>query len=283
MRHTRKICQPSPIGVTGAANPLTGNLYRRMLSLRHRLGVRGEDMGKTHHGTGQVLQFRRARPHRLHPNGANRFDEEDRVGDLLDGSGARVGNGASRNPSQRVVVDAGAGGDDLPGSVPFMRLQRGDDLIELHDLILGVCALTVKACAPSTFRDHAHMPNSPASEGDTGDVFRANLKRLIDAGAGGSVNMWSKKHRLEQTTIQRIINGAEPKLSMIEKIAEAVGLQSWQLLVPMLQPNNPPIVIGAHGPEEVELWKRIEALRIGAATPASAPVEEVREKRAASK
>lgn len=125
------------------------------------------------------------------------------------------------------------------------------------------------------------MPKSPSADDVPGSVFRDNLKRLI---GDLSVNEWSKKNGLEQTTIQRLINGAEPKLSMIEKIAEKVELQPWQLLVPLLQPANPPIVIGAHGPEEVELWRRIEALRTGTATGASAePAEATKRRAGASK
>jgi hypothetical protein len=268
MRLTRKNCHGSPIG----AITLTGTVYRRMLSLRHHLGARGDFMGKTHHGTATVLQFRRARAHALHhSNGTNRLDELDRVGDSLDRPSARIGYCPARNSSQRVVVDSRAGGDDLPRSVPLVRLQRGDDLIELHDLILGVCALTVKACAPRHLPDDHGMPKTQPADETSGSVFRENLRRLI---GDVSVNQWSKRHALEQTTIQRLLTGAEPKLSMIEKIAEAVGLEPWQLLVPLLQPNNPPIAIGAHGPEEVDLWKRIEALRLSAVKPAEAQLEE---------
>ena len=43
-------------------------------------------------------------------------------------------------------------------------------------------------------------------------------------------------------------------------LAAVFGLETWQLLVPNLQPNNPPIVLGAGGETERYLWAKIEAL-----------------------
>lgn len=88
-------------------------------------------------------------------------------------------------------------------------------------------------------------------------VFQANLRAIIGE---ESVNAWAKRHTLEQTTIQRLYDGSDPKLSMIEKIAERLRLQPWQLLAPNLQLNNPPIIQGAGGVTEVMLWRRIEEL-----------------------
>lgn len=61
-------------------------------------------------------------------------------------------------------------------------------------------------------------------------VFQANLVALIGS---GSVNAWAKQHGLEQTTVQRIVSGVtDPKLSMIERVAKALKVEPWQLMVP---------------------------------------------------
>lgn len=99
-------------------------------------------------------------------------------------------------------------------------------------------------------------------------VFQANLQRLIRPnGTDVSVNAWAKRHELDQTTINRLVNGQDPKLSMIEKIASVCGLASWQLLVPDMVPSNPPMLRGATPTEQsfykkmAELAEKLEELR----------------------
>jgi len=65
------------------------------------------------------------------------------------------------------------------------------------------------------------------------EVFRENLLALIGP---LSVNAWAKAHGMDQTTIQRLINGQDPRLSTVLRIAAAVGVQPWQLL---LAPDRP--------------------------------------------
>lgn len=84
-----------------------------------------------------------------------------------------------------------------------------------------------------------------------------NLKTLTDTAP--SVNSWAKARGLEQTTIQRLVNGADPRLSMILRIAKACGLEPWALPVDGLDPKNPPIVRGASESER-QLWAKIDGL-----------------------
>lgn len=47
---------------------------------------------------------------------------------------------------------------------------------------------------------------------------------------------------IDQRTVGRILNGEHsPQLKQIEAIAQAFDLMPWQLLVPNLDPKNPPI------------------------------------------
>lgn len=91
-------------------------------------------------------------------------------------------------------------------------------------------------------------------------VFQANLQRLIRPnGKDISVNQWAKAHKLDQSTINRLVNGQEPKLSMILAIAEKADLEPWALLVPGLDPRNPP-VLKESSESEKRLWNKIENL-----------------------
>lgn len=179
---------------------------------------------------GKVYRFR------LHDSHPNFLQPLDRVFDLLDGPCAGLLDCAASDPSQRVVVNAGAGGNHLPGPVTLAPLQLGNDLIESHESMLGVHALNVKAFAPSG-NGHSRDVEKPLHK----SAFRDNLVRLI---GDESVNAWAKRHELEQTTIQRIYSGkSDPKLSMIEAVAAAVNAKPWQLMAPGFQLNNQPVIL----------------------------------------
>jgi len=135
---------------------------------------------------------------------------------------------AARDPSERVVVNASMAGDCAPLAGALDRLQGGDDLFKLHGASLGAAALRVKASPPKACR-HDSDVSKAKEKAPPATVFHANLRRLIGE---ESVNAWAKKHTLEQTTIQRLYDGSDPKLSMIERIAGNVGAAPWQLLAP---------------------------------------------------
>lgn len=85
-----------------------------------------------------------------------------------------------------------------------------------------------------------------------------NLRRIIDV-AGESPNAWSRRHGLTQGSVSRILRGAQsPTEDMIAALAAAAGLHAWQLLVPGLDPRNPP-VLREIGNGERELYERLEA------------------------
>ena len=74
-------------------------------------------------------------------------------------------------------------------------------------------------------------------------VLSTNLRMLMEA----SLDMRSqaalgKKCGIDQRTVGRILNEEHsPQLKQIEALASAFGLLSWQLLVPGLDPKNPPV------------------------------------------
>lgn len=53
----------------------------------------------------------------------------------------------------------------------------------------------------------------------------------------------AKAAKVDQKTVGRILNKTnEPSLEVLSKIAKAFGLAPWQMLVPDLEPTNPPML-----------------------------------------
>ena len=93
-----------------------------------------------------------------------------------------------------------------------------------------------------------------------GEVLSANLNRLMDEPDPPITQVAvSKVSGLPQRTISRIKRGeVSPQLDSIDALARAFGLSPWQLLVPGLDPRNPPLLRSA-SPEEKALYDRILA------------------------
>lgn len=91
-----------------------------------------------------------------------------------------------------------------------------------------------------------------------GQVLSANLCRLMDdAEPPITQTAVSKVSGIPQRTISRIKRGeVSATLNNVEGLAKALGLLSWQLLVPDLDPHNPPLLRSATK-EEKELYDRI--------------------------
>jgi len=124
---------------------------------------------------------------------------------------------------------------------------------------LGSSALLGKAYRLSRPRHHAWM-----SQDSPLPLVARNLSKLI---GDESVNAWSKRHGLTQTTINRIKTGKmDPTVSQLEKIAEAVNekgghhLSAWSLLVEGFDPKHPPVILRAGSPE-LRLYEIFEAAK----------------------
>lgn len=69
-----------------------------------------------------------------------------------------------------------------------------------------------------------------------------------------------EKSGVGQNTISRILNaGEDSRIETVAKLAKAYDLQPWQLLVPGMVPNNPP-VLQPMTKEQQEFYARINAL-----------------------
>lgn len=81
---------------------------------------------------------------------------------------------------------------------------------------------------------------SPTLPSGSAKVLAENVRRLIDYHEA-SENRIAQIKRFSQTTLNRITHGqGAARLSSVEALAKAFGLDAWQLLVPDLDPRNPP-------------------------------------------
>lgn len=95
-------------------------------------------------------------------------------------------------------------------------------------------------------------------------VLRRNLKALMDKAAKDGNAELSKQIRLGkkagvgQATIGRILSpqGEDSGVETVAKLAKAFGLEGWQLMVPGMDPSNPP-VLQPVSKEEQALYSRL--------------------------
>ena len=129
--------------------------------------------------------------------------------------------------------------------------------------ILGVSAYIYKAQTPIYVRHHPHMDKAPLK------IVSENLSALAAAvgltrkNGEPSQSAISRKTngRVDQRTVGRILSGEMcPTIDKLDELASAFGLRAWQLLVPNLDPENPPV--GAISRREQEYHRKIEALKL---------------------
>lgn len=124
---------------------------------------------------------------------------------------------------------------------------------------LGVSAYFGKAHMPSGARDTARMRHDP------NETVAANLRALmLHAGMQnkGEPNQsdLARASGANQRTVGRILAREQsPTVEMLETIARAFGLHAWQLLIPGLDPANPPVVVMSEA--ERQFYRRLEELR----------------------
>lgn len=76
-------------------------------------------------------------------------------------------------------------------------------------------------------------------------VLAQNLKALMAAHPElGSQSALKKRSGVAQATIGRILGeeGENARIETVERLARAFGLEMWQLLVPGMEPGNPPVL-----------------------------------------
>lgn len=91
---------------------------------------------------------------------------------------------------------------------------------------------------PLNARDHLNVSKTASQ------ILAANLVALRDADPVlTSQGKIGAKSGMNQRTVGRIINMEhEPTFAQLTKLAKAFGLQPWQMLVPNLEPTNPPML-----------------------------------------
>lgn len=73
-------------------------------------------------------------------------------------------------------------------------------------------------------------------------VIAENLLKLMKMAGSKNPTAFSKVAGVDQKTVCRILDGEmSPTITVVEKIAIKFGLQAWQLLLPGLDPTNPPV------------------------------------------
>ena len=86
-----------------------------------------------------------------------------------------------------------------------------------------------------------------------------NIKTLIDFYDQGSQSAASRRLKLNQRTLGRYMNGeSPPNLSLLEYVATGYNLQPWQLLLPGLDPSNPPHLY-KQTDQERDLYQRLKS------------------------
>jgi hypothetical protein len=106
--------------------------------------------------------------------------------------------------------------------------------------INGVYAASHTECKPPKNRDMG-APNP--------EPLRLTLKQNIAAMSAvkpqGGRRAWAKRIGIGEATLTRMIQGdSDVQLSSVHAVAEGFGLQTWQILVPGLDPGNLPVYIG---------------------------------------
>jgi transcriptional regulator with XRE-family HTH domain len=89
-------------------------------------------------------------------------------------------------------------------------------------------------------------------------ILAANIKMLMEKHVSlNSEAKVAKAGGLSQRTVNRARNGLQVRLESLSGLSRAFGLAPWQLLVPGLDPSNPPIL--SLTPEEKALYERLRA------------------------
>ncbi len=106
-------------------------------------------------------------------------------------------------------------------------------------------------------RDAGEMAKTPVAPSPLTELFRSNLEKLMAADpALKSQPKVSERSKVAQTSVGRILRGEQsPTLDMVHKLAHAFDLEPWQMLVPGLDPSNPPITKQVDD-EQKKLWER---------------------------
>lgn len=78
----------------------------------------------------------------------------------------------------------------------------------------------------------------------TAEIIAANLQALKEDRHIRSDNALAKLAKIDQKSVWRIMRYEQsPTVDMLEKLAKPFDLHAWQLLIPDLNPKNPPVFV----------------------------------------
>lgn len=150
--------------------------------------------------------------------------------------------GAAADAQHGVVRETDGGGDRT--EVTAAAVQRFDHLgqkvgLLMHPPTLGKSALLVKTNLPWNSRDDRGMGKPPSK---VLQVLAENLKRCIaDHKELNTEPKLAARAKMDQKTVYRITHlQNEPSIDKVERLAKALGVEAWQLLVPALTLAEPP-------------------------------------------
>lgn len=91
-------------------------------------------------------------------------------------------------------------------------------------------------------------------------IIAENIASLMAASVGlRTQQALGKACGIDQRTIGRILNQEHsPSIDKLQLIADAFGIQTWQLLIPRLDPKNLPVCELTQ--VEVELYRKLRTL-----------------------
>lgn len=102
---------------------------------------------------------------------------------------------------------------------------------------IGIYAIPVKVHMPLFFRQDAAMPS------DIKQTLADNLVRLMHKDDAHTMTQaeLARRSKVDQRYIGRLLKAEfNASVKVLERLARSFDLQPWQLLVPGLDPHNPP-------------------------------------------
>ena len=89
-------------------------------------------------------------------------------------------------------------------------------------------------------------------------ILAANIKRMIEA-SGMSVRRWALQNKLDVRQIDRLTKQEfSSTIDTLTEIAQRIGCQPWQLLVPNMDLSDLPMLVMSQA--ERELYAKVQAL-----------------------
>lgn len=89
-------------------------------------------------------------------------------------------------------------------------------------------------------------------------ILADNVARMIER-SKSSVRAWAMGNGLDVRKIDRLTKKEySTTLDTLDEIAAAIGVQPWQLLVPNMDLNNPPLLVMSEA--ERQIYERIRSL-----------------------